>query len=46
MRTVGDTAVSEGEKPTISGPKGFAIILGAMIGVLLVLWGIAYVLAP
>ncbi|MFI0354421.1 hypothetical protein [Actinomadura sp. 9N407] len=39
-------AVSDGEKSTVSGPKGFAIVLGAMLGVMLVLWGIGYLVAP
>ncbi len=35
-----------GEKPTVAGPKGFAIVLGAMLGVMLVLWGLAALVAP
>lgn len=35
-----------GEKTTISGAKGFAIILGAMFGIIGVLWLIATLVAP
>ncbi len=38
--------MSDGGKSTISGPKGFAIILGGMLGIMLVLWGIGFMVAP
>jgi hypothetical protein len=38
--------VNDGGKSTLSGPRGFAIILGGMLGVMLVLWGIAVLVAP
>jgi hypothetical protein len=30
----------------MSGPKGFAIVIGGMLGVLLLLWGLAALVAP
>ncbi|MBG6092443.1 hypothetical protein IW256_006556 [Actinomadura viridis] len=33
-------------KPTLSGPKGFAVILGGMLGIMAILWLIASLLAP
>ncbi|GAA2442196.1 hypothetical protein GCM10010191_68150 [Actinomadura vinacea] len=39
-------AVSDGGKSTLSGPKGFAIILGGMLGIMLILWGIGALVAP
>jgi hypothetical protein len=30
----------------MSGPKGFAIMIGGMLGVLLLLWGLAALVAP
>ncbi|WP_279473308.1 hypothetical protein [Actinomadura darangshiensis] len=35
-----------GGKPTMSGPKGLAIALGGMLGIMLVLWAIAALVAP
>jgi len=37
---------SGGGKPTMSGAKGFAIVFGAMLGVLLLLWALAALAAP
>lgn len=37
---------SGGGKSTISGPKGFAIMLGAMLAIILALWGLAALVAP
>ncbi|GAA2074743.1 hypothetical protein GCM10009780_08610 [Actinomadura alba] len=34
------------ERTSISGAKGFAIVFGAMLGVLAVLWLIAALVAP
>lgn len=34
------------EKSTMSGPKGFALVLGGMLGIMLVLWTIAALVAP
>ncbi len=36
----------DGGKSTISGPKGFAIMMGGMLGIMLVLWVIAALVAP
>ncbi len=33
-------------RTTMSGPKGFAIVLGGMLGIMLVLWALAALLAP
>ncbi len=33
-------ASSGGDRPTMSGPKGFAIMIGGMLGILLLLWGL------
>jgi len=38
--------VSDGGKSTLSGPKGLAIILGGMLGIMVALWLIAVVAAP
>jgi hypothetical protein len=38
--------VSDGGKDTLSGPKGFAIILGGMFGVIGVLWLVATLMMP
>lgn len=46
MNGWGDTAVNDGGKSSLSGPKGFAIVLGGMLGVMLVLWVIASLAAP
>jgi hypothetical protein len=35
-----------GERTSNSGAKGFAVIFGAMVGVLAVLWLIAALVAP
>ncbi|WP_067483870.1 hypothetical protein [Actinomadura hibisca] len=35
-----------GEKKTVSGPKGFAIVLIGMLGIMAVLWGLAALVAP
>ncbi|MGI5165991.1 hypothetical protein ACQEU3_16670 [Spirillospora sp. CA-253888] len=35
-----------GEKKTVSGPKGFAIVLCGMLGIMAVLWAIAAMVAP
>ena len=39
-------AGSGGDRRTMSGAKGFAIILAGMLGVLLLLWGLAALVAP
>lgn len=39
-------ANSGGGKPAMSGAKGFALALGGMLGILLVLWGLAALAAP
>ncbi|GAA4239443.1 hypothetical protein GCM10022254_59580 [Actinomadura meridiana] len=39
-------AVASGDKSTVSGPKGFAIMLGAMLIIMLLLWGLAALVAP
>ncbi|WP_255205185.1 hypothetical protein [Actinomadura sp. BRA 177] len=39
-------ASSGGDRPTMSGPKGFAIMIGGMLGILLLLWGLAALVAP
>ncbi|MBB4778777.1 hypothetical protein F4557_007195 [Actinomadura catellatispora] len=33
-------------KSTMSGAKGFAIVLGGMLGVILLLWALAALVAP
>jgi preprotein translocase subunit SecG len=38
--------VSDGGKSTLSGPKGFAIVLGGMLGIMAVLWLLAALVAP
>jgi hypothetical protein len=38
--------VSDGGKGTLSGPKGLAIVLGGMLGVMAVLWLLASLVAP
>ncbi len=38
--------MASGGKPTMSGPKGFAIVLGGMLGIMLVLWTLAALVAP
>jgi hypothetical protein len=38
--------VASGDKPAISGGKGFALVLCGMLGILLVLWGLAALVAP
>jgi hypothetical protein len=38
--------VSDGGKTTISGARGFAMVLGGMLGIMAVLWGIGYLVAP
>ncbi|MFB4305112.1 hypothetical protein [Actinomadura sp. GTD37] len=35
-----------GGRPAMSGPKGFALVIGGMFGILLVLWGLAALVAP
>jgi hypothetical protein len=35
-----------GEKSTLSGAKGFAIILGSMFGIIALLWVLAALVAP
>lgn len=37
---------SGGGKRTMSGPKGFAIVIGGMFGIMLVLWTLAALAAP
>jgi hypothetical protein len=34
------------EKSTLSGAKGFAVILGSMLGVIALLWVLAALVAP
>lgn len=38
--------MASGGKSTMSGPKGFAIVLGGMLGIMLVLWALAALVAP
>ena len=38
--------MSDGGKSTLAGPKGFAIVLGGMLGVIAVLWLVATMLMP
>lgn len=33
-------------KPTMSGPKGFAVMIGGMFGIMIVLWAVAALVAP
>ncbi len=35
-----------GDKPTVSGPKGFAIVLGGMLLIMALLWGLGALVAP
>lgn len=37
---------SGGGKSAMSGPKGFALVICGMLGILLVLWGLAALAAP
>ncbi|GGT62266.1 hypothetical protein BJ999_008194 [Actinomadura citrea] len=37
---------SGGGKRAMSGPKGFAIVIGGMLGIMLVLWTLAALAAP
>ncbi|MFA1541604.1 hypothetical protein [Actinomadura monticuli] len=39
-------ASGDGGRPAMSGAKGFAVMIGGMLGVLLVLWVLAALLAP
>jgi Tfp pilus assembly protein PilX len=39
-------ASSGSGKPGLSGPKGFALVIGGMLLVMLVLWGIGALVAP
>lgn len=39
-------AVASGDRPAMSGPKGFALVICGMLGVLLLLWGLAALVAP
>jgi hypothetical protein len=39
-------ASSGSGKPGMSGAKGFALVIGGMFGIMLVLWGIAALVAP
>lgn len=39
-------ASSGSGRPGMSGPKGFALVVGGMLLVMLVLWGIAALVAP
>lgn len=34
------------QKPAMSGPKGFAIVLGGMLGIMLVLWILGAMASP
>ena len=45
-REIGRCAVASSGKPTMSGPKGFALVLGGMLGVMLALWILAALVAP
>ncbi|RKS79155.1 hypothetical protein BZB76_0597 [Actinomadura pelletieri DSM 43383] len=38
--------MASGGKSTMSGPKGMALMLGAMLGILLLIWGLAALVAP
>jgi preprotein translocase subunit SecG len=38
--------VSDGGKSTLSGAKGFAIVLGGMLGIMVVLWLLGALVAP
>ena len=38
--------MASGDKPAMSGARGFAIVIGAMLGILLVLWALAALAAP
>ncbi|MQY05488.1 hypothetical protein ACRB68_35640 [Actinomadura sp. RB68] len=35
-----------GENKTVAGPKGIAIVLCGMLGIMLALWGLAALVAP
>lgn len=39
-------AVTSGDKPALSGGKGFALVLCGMLAILLALWGLAALVAP
>ncbi|MES9602970.1 hypothetical protein AB0C69_11530 [Actinomadura sp. NPDC048032] len=41
-----EAAVASGGKRAMSGPKGFAIVIGGMFGIMLVLWTLAALAAP
>ncbi len=41
-----EAAVASGGKRAMSGPKGFAIVIGGMLGIMLVLWTLAALAAP
>ncbi|GGQ09883.1 hypothetical protein GCM10010187_27440 [Actinomadura coerulea] len=41
-----EAAVASGGKRAMSGPKGFAIVIGGMFGIMLVLWTLAAIAAP
>ncbi len=38
--------MASGGKSAMSGPKGFALVLGGMLGIMLLLWGLAALVAP
>jgi hypothetical protein len=38
--------VASGDKPALSGGKGFALVLCGMLAILLALWGLAALVAP
>ncbi|MFI0374317.1 hypothetical protein ACH35V_41215 [Actinomadura sp. 1N219] len=42
----GGVVTSGGGKSTMSGPKGFALMLGAMLAIILAIWGLAALVAP
>ncbi|WP_161602746.1 hypothetical protein [Thermomonospora catenispora] len=42
----GDDERMNGEKAPLSGAKGFALIVGGMFAVMLILWVIAAIAAP
>ncbi|GGV23481.1 hypothetical protein GCM10010182_52470 [Actinomadura cremea] len=45
-RARGPGGVVAGGKSTMSGPKGFALVLAGMLGIMAVLWGLAALVAP